>query len=289
MLYKKGSAMTSRPGTVSKILWHFTGGPLWDDETNKQLKKLKPAINGYEALKAILDSKELRVGRYHEIVKIIVPKKRQYDLETKKIKILKDYPITVKSKPVCCMADIPLQHIDYHSKRYGKIAIGFRRESIIKAGFNPVMYTLENTSLLNDVYQGYSSVDDVHPDSARSEIESIQTEIETLIEDHNIDEYLDTSTVSCELDWIESAHDRINESFENYLAYIKTFDTSEFDSIYCEREWRSTMNFAFTTDDIAIIVLPRKQEGQNFYERFLDEVELPKSLTIACWEDLVEH
>ncbi len=23
--------MTFRLGTVSKILWHFTGGPLWDD------------------------------------------------------------------------------------------------------------------------------------------------------------------------------------------------------------------------------------------------------------------
>lgn len=281
--------MAFRPGTVSKILWHFTGGPLWDDETNKQLKELKPAVDGYEALRAILASKKLRVGQYHEIVRIIVPEKRLYDLETKKIKILKDHPVTVKSKPVCCVADIPLQHIDYHSNRYGKIAIGFHRESIVKAGFNPVMYTLEDTSLLNSIYQGYSSVDDVYPDSAQSEIEFLQMEIDTLIDDNDLDECVDTSNMSSELDWIEDAHNKINESFQNFLAYIKTFDTSEFDSIYCEREWRSTNNFAFTPDDIAIIVLPREQEGEHFYERFLNEVDLPKSLTVACWEDLIEH
>lgn len=281
--------MASRPGTVSKILWHFTGGPIWDDATNKQLKELKPAKSGYEALKAILESQELRVGRYHEIVKVIVPEKRQYDLETKKIKILKNHPITVKSKPVCCVADIPLQHIDYHSNRYGKIAIGFHRESILRSGFNPVMYTLEDTALLNSIYQGYSAIDDVHPYSAQSETESIQDEIDKIIEDNGLNYYVDTSSVISELGWIESAHDKINESFQNFIAYIKTFDTAEFDSIYCEREWRNINNYSFIMDDIAIIILPKEQEGELFYERFLEEVKLPKTVTIACWEDLVEH
>lgn len=281
--------MASRPGTVSKILWHFTGGPLWDDVTNKQLTELKPAIKGYHALKAILASKELRVGQYHEIVKVIVPEKRHYDVENRKVVILNNHPVTVKSKPVCCVADIPLQHIDYHSNRYGKIAIGFHRESIIKAGFNPVMYTLENTSLLNSIYQGYSAVDDVDPYSTKSEIESLQDKIDNALEENDIDDYIDISSVVSELDWIESAHNILNESFINFLAYIKTFDSTEFDSIYCEREWRSTINYSFSLNDIAIIVLPREQEGEQFYERFLTEVDLPKTVTIACWEDLIEH
>lgn len=281
--------MAYRPGTVSKILWHFTGGPMWDETTNKQLKELKPAIKGYEALKAILKSQELRVGKYHEIVKVIVPEKRRYNIEKKNIETLINHPVTVKSKPVCCVADIPLQHIDYHSNRYGKIAIGFHRESIIKSGFNPVMYTLEDTVLLNSIYQGYLAVDDVNPYNAKSEIESVQNEIDSVIAENNLDTYIDTSSLLSDLEWIEHSHQKIDESFQGFLAYIKTFDTTEFDSIYCEREWRCTNNFSFTVDDIAIIVLPREQEGERFYEQFLDEVSLPRTVTIACWEDLIEH
>lgn len=281
--------MAFRPGTVSKILWHFTGGPVWDVDANKQLKELKPAINGYEALKSILKSKELRVGRYQEIVKVIIPEKRQFDLKTRKVNILKNHSVTVKSKPVCCVADIPLQHVDYHSNRYGKIAIGFHRESIVKSGFNPVMYTLENTELVNVIYQGYSAVDDANPFGAQSELESIQEEIDKIIEDNDLNDSVDTLMIALELEWVENAHKKIDESFQNFLAYIKTFDTTEFDSIYCEREWRSTSNYSFTEDDIAIIVLPKEQEGERFYERFLKEVDLPKTVTIACWEDLVEH
>ncbi|MED5524975.1 MAG: abortive infection system antitoxin AbiGi family protein [Pseudomonadota bacterium] len=281
--------MSFRPGTVSKILWHFTGGPQWDAKTNKQLKKLKPSKQGYEALKAIIHSEELRVGSYQEIVKIIVPQKRRYNIETKKIEIQKNVPVTIKSKPVCCVADIPLQHIAYHSNRYGKIAIGFHRKSVIKAGFNPVLYTLEDTSLINAIYNGYNAIDDVLTDEAESEVQSIQTEIDNLIEEYDIDEYVDASSISGALDFIESGQSQIEESFEHFMAYIKTFDTSEFDSIYCEREWRSTKSFKFSLEDIAIIVLPKHQSKTNYYQKFIKEMDLPRGLTIASWEDLVEH
>ncbi|MCL1161593.1 abortive infection system antitoxin AbiGi family protein [Shewanella chilikensis] len=281
--------MSFRPGTVSKILWHFTGGPQWDSKKNKQLKKLKPAVQGYDALKAILDSKELRVGNYQEIVKVIVPEKRSYNLETKKVEIRNNVPVTVKSKPVCCVADIPLQHLAYHSNRYGKIAIGFHRDSIVKAGFNPVLYTLEDTSLLNAIYQGYYSVDDVLTDEAESEVDSLQGQIDGLIEEHELDEYIDASDISSALSFIESGHSKIESSFETLMAYIKTFDTSEFDSIYCEREWRSTNNFKFKLEDIAMIIVPKKQGNTNFYKKFLKEMNLPRDLVVACWEDLIEH
>jgi hypothetical protein len=281
--------MSFRPGTVSKILWHFTGGPEWDSKKNKQLKKLKPEEQGYNALKAILESKELRVGNYQEIVQVNVPEKRSYNLEKKKVEIRKNDLVTVKSKPVCCVADIPLQHLDFHSNRYGKIAIGFHRDSIIKAGFNPVLYTLEDTSLLNAIYQGYYSVDDVLTDEAESEVDNLQGQIDSLIEEHELDDYIDASDISSALSFIESGHSKIESSFETFMAYIKTFDTSEFDSIYCEREWRSTNNFKFKFEDIAMIIVPRTHGGTNFYEKFLNEMNLPRNLVVACWEDLIEH
>jgi len=133
----------ARPGTVSKILWHFTGGPLWDDNLSKQGTKLKPDDQAYEALKSILSSRELQVGKYKEIVKIILPIKHHYNIPTKTFDEIKDLPITINSRPVCCVTDIPIQHLAYPALRFGKMAIGFYREAIVRTGFNPVLYTLE--------------------------------------------------------------------------------------------------------------------------------------------------
>ena len=38
------------PGSVSKILWHFTGGPKWNDQKKRQAKKQKPAAEAFENL-----------------------------------------------------------------------------------------------------------------------------------------------------------------------------------------------------------------------------------------------
>jgi len=42
------SAHVITPGTVSKILWHFTGGPTWNTEKEKQNTTPKPANDAYE-------------------------------------------------------------------------------------------------------------------------------------------------------------------------------------------------------------------------------------------------
>lgn len=281
--------MSSRPGTVSKILWHFTGGPLWDSVEQKQKKELKPAMAGYNALKSILSSSELRLGSYREVVKVILPQRKKYNLKTKKIEVIKNFPVRIESSSVCCVADIPLQHLSYHANRYGKIAIGFKREAIVRAGFNPVMYTLENTELLNSIYKGHSSIDDLDTSDSRSELDDLEMEVNSEFEKGDIDEIVDISSVEMALDSIDIAKDSVEESYGDLLAHIKTFDESEFESIYCEREWRSTSPFKFSVKDIAMIVLPRLQEGFEFYDDFLASTSLPRNVTIAVWEDLIEH
>jgi ribosomal protein L10 len=44
------------PGTTSELLWHFTGGPLFDEITKKQTKELKSEEKAFKALKGILQS-----------------------------------------------------------------------------------------------------------------------------------------------------------------------------------------------------------------------------------------
>jgi hypothetical protein len=56
--------VSSSPGTVSKILWHFTGGPRWDTTKNIQDKRKKTSKQAWLALRGIIDSKSLRLGSY---------------------------------------------------------------------------------------------------------------------------------------------------------------------------------------------------------------------------------
>ena len=72
-------------------------------------------------------------------------------------------------------------------------------------------------------------------------------------------------------------------------SFIKTFDPTEFESIYTEREWRSISPFKFEFDDVVMVVVPR--DG-GLFERFVAEAEslaIPRAIPIVAWEDLVEH
>src|SRR5438876_11630657 len=101
------------PGTVSKILWHFTGGPRWDSVKNRQASSPKPVEDAYEALVAILKSKELHLGEYREVVRVRVPKLRQHKArKTQETKKPTEYTIVaLTSSQVCCIADIPIAHL----------------------------------------------------------------------------------------------------------------------------------------------------------------------------------
>jgi Putative abortive phage resistance protein AbiGi, antitoxin len=82
------------------------------------------------------------------------------------------------------------------------------------------------------------------------------------------------------------------KGFEDFLAFIKTFDDNQFGDIYAEREWRAIESFHFDYDDIPMIVIPRTLDGGNYYKRFLEQVpilRLPRSVPIVAWEDLIEH
>ena len=100
--------MNNNPGTVSKILWHFTGGPIWDTKTNKQGKKLKQANEAFSNLKAIIKSRTLKIGRFTEVINVVLPTYKEYSPLEKRVVETKNKPITMHSSSVCCLADIPL-------------------------------------------------------------------------------------------------------------------------------------------------------------------------------------
>lgn len=285
---------TITPGTVSKILWHFTGGPVWNNQTKKQGNKPKKSAAAYNNLKSILKTQKLRLGSYKEIVKVVLPERRKYSIETKTVHIEKNVPVTIESSPVCCLSDIPAPNLHYHAQRYGKFAIGFHRNAITKAGFNPVFYTLEDTPIIRSIYEGFSSIKLPDLDTIRGRALSISeqaSEIEDVLDNICISD--DIWEIENEIDTIKSCLTSAKQSLEDFIAFVKTFNRKEFGTIYCEREWRSTSEYSFGVDDIAMIVLPKTigniKYFKNFVERVLPRLKLPRRIPIVPWDYLVEY
>ena len=282
------------PGTVSKILWHFTGGPNWNNQTKINGNKPKKSAFAYRNLKSILKTQTLRLGSYKEIVKVILPKRRKYNIETKTAHIEKNVPVTIESSPVCCLSDIPAPNLHYHAQRYGKFAIGFHRNAITKAGFNPVFYTLEDTPIVRSIYEGFSSIESSYPETIIYAVNSMRDQVAD-IEDvfDNIDISTEIIEIEEEIFAIESCLTNAKQSLEDFIAFVKTFNRKEFGTIYCEREWRSTSEYSFGVDDIAMIVLPKTigstKYFKNFVERVLPKLKLPRRIPIVPWDYLVEY
>lgn len=288
------------PGTVSKILWHFTGGPRWNQKAKKQNTSPKPVKVAYENLKSILRTKELRLGEYKEIIKVLHPEKHTRNPKTREIEIQTNITEEIESSSVCCLADIPSPHLRYHANRYGRFAIGFHRKAVIQAGFNPVFYSLENTLIMRSIYEGLVSLRFADPsiissaaDDIQNDVESQMSDLESENADFDPDISLDLSTIHSEADALEDAISSGTQSLKDFVAFVKTFSEDEFSTIYCEREWRSTKAYKFKLDDVAMIVVPRvvghTHYFDNFIKRFVSHAKIPRTIPILPWDDLVEH
>lgn len=289
--------MSDAPGTVSRILWHFTGGPTWNTKENKQNKSAKASADAYHALISIMETRELRVGAYKEIVRVRLSKLRRYDARTKKIVERKNVIKALTSAPVCSLADIPVAHLPYHSQRYGKFAIGFHRDAALKYGFNPVLYTVLNTGVVRSIYRGIAQLGNVDISSIQDAIADVASEVAqaTCEHGHNIKLDVTAPLNDIELDSsaIEGHVNTAREAFQRLLAYVKTFERREFGTIYTEREWRSVKPFPFSFSDVAMIVLPRRVGDDDYFAPFVTKeasrLKLPRSIPIVPWDDLLEY
>jgi hypothetical protein len=275
-----------KPGTVSEILWHFTGGPIWDEQHQKQSNICKSARVAFKNIVNILRTMELRLGNYREIARNIIEEQKIFDLDIMQEKIEKNVPIIFESLPISCVAEIPIQHLSYHSKRYGKYAIGFRRNSLLKQ-FRPVTYIFENDKvlfhLINACKEAILIKNDINdmPDQIMQNIDFVKSE------KNNKKVKLLCGLLSDRGKRIEY----VEQVVKRYISYIKTMSYEELDTIYCEREWRSIETYKFKYSDIAFIVLPRSyflkcnSEYINYFTRILN---IPRSIPIIPWEDFIE-
>jgi hypothetical protein len=124
-------------------------------------------------------------------------------------------------------------------------------------------------------------------------IETDFSDVEDVVEGIHIglSDYI--NDIQCEVESIEDAISDARKSIEDFVAFVKTFEESEFSTVYCEREWRSTNAYRFKIDDLAMIVLPNVVGGKKYYKSFVEKVarniKLPRRIPIVPWDDLVEH
>lgn len=266
------------PGTVSKILWHFTGGPAWNDTEDRQERRRKSPAAAFDALLGILSSRELRLGRYSEVIKVRV-RTRTYDRTAQKFRS-KPILTTIRSAPVCCLADIPIAHLSYHAHRYGKFAIGFHRAAVIKHGFNPVLYTLHGSDVLASIHEGFACVE--YPDL---------TDLRSMMISES-EPYAESLSIRSELKALEADLEEVRDSIRDVFAFTKTFEHREFQTIYSEREWRSVRPYRFAYSDVAMLVVPKREGRTRYYSHFLDvartKINVPQAIPVVAWEDLVE-
>ena len=282
--------MAEIPGTVSQILWHFTGGPTWNEDEKRQNTAPKAAAEAYRALVGILESRELRLGAYKEVVKVRVPEVKVRNPKTKKTRIERNVLRTLTSCPVCCLADIPIMHLSYHAGRYGKFALGFHRDVAIRNGFNPVFYTLHHSDVIRIIRQGFAKIRAIDLEPARDLIRQVESNVEDAEAD--IDVHHDLWDLRNEADDIEAAVTAAKTSIAQLLAFVKTFEADEFQTVYCEREWRAVNAFSFTYEDVAMIVLPDKVGSKRYFKPFVaskaKQLGLPRAIPIVPWETLLE-
>jgi len=284
--------MSKSPGTVSKILWHFTGGPGWDAALSKQTSQLKTDELSFNILNAILDSKHLRTSSYSENVQFQHNSEVRKQLDAHSIDVNLFFETQSETKPVVCVADIPIQHLSFHANRYGKFAIGFKRESLIKAGFNPVLYSNSESLVAFDFLQLISDLNQFTKTLQMSKVllTQIVSTMQQSVESHDprlIDGINPTKLVESWSSFLEGVASRISVGLVNHAALVKTFEIRDMDIIFPEREWRLLTNYHFSHNEIAMIILPR---SGGWYDRFIEErLEIPRAIPIIAWEDLIEH
>jgi hypothetical protein len=143
-----------------------------------------------------------------------------------------------------------------------------------------------------------SSIESVDVSDVFDAAESLEADITSDVENYSqmseIDSEItvDTSEVVAAADTMGGYAKEAQNSIQDFIAFIKTFEVDQFDTIYCEREWRSVQDFKFTLDDVAMIIAPKNLSGKDYFRALVGgtrQLNIPRKIPIVPWEDLVEN
>ncbi|MCH8999278.1 MAG: hypothetical protein IID48_13605 [Proteobacteria bacterium] len=152
---------------------------------------------------------------------------------------------------VTCFCDIPLKSLGIHMKKYGKFAVGFKREYLLQYGVRPVIYVPYNElswmvahgglNVLGEIeakYKGFAK--QVVPKAKKAKLKPNPLGSEP-------------TDYSQAVKWFQSVFQL------HILSFIKPFNSNlpeeHSDNYYMEREWRKFGNLRFKPDNVEIVIV----------------------------------
>lgn len=237
----------------SNIYWHFTGSPKGIDwrevrrpaDIKSQGPVLDPAT-AKDTLKLILTSKKLLARCTERVVA---------ELETAQF---------------CCVTDIPLKDLPSHAPYYGKVAIGFKAESVHRS-FLPVMYIPTESMPVVEL---------MVPNRKLTEMAYDYLKYQGSFQEQQAMKLMTQAANNKEA--VRKPDAEAMKGFLMNFVKVTDFDPAPENTFYREREWRNIGDFGFTVDDIAAVVVPESFIGE--VREHFDQEGYPPTISIVSWE-----
>jgi hypothetical protein len=119
------------------------------------------------------------------------------------------------------------------------------------------LYTLHNTNFLQAFFDGLACLDMLNTDVITDTAYQLDEKISEAHCAENHPVHVEVTEEMLMLHGMKALVDAAFETAKSFisesLAFINTFHNDEFDTIYCEREWRPVKAFDFDFKDIATI------------------------------------
>ena len=194
---------------ASEVLWHFVGRDCKNDLDECYRRLIGILENGLNVSKNNVEFK-------------------YKDKDSGKL-------VTLWGYPVSCLADIPFKDLHIHAKRYGTVAIGFNKDSVIYNNFNPVLYANTYSYLFTRFMKH-------------------RTELEEYVEKGDRDKFEKFREMLLILGSLAKSGDLKANPIDS-----KELDEFQQNNFYYEREWRSVYPWDFESSDVALIIVDNDQ------------------------------
>ncbi|HVG28870.1 MAG TPA: abortive infection system antitoxin AbiGi family protein [Pyrinomonadaceae bacterium] len=161
---------------------------------------------------------------------------------------------------VTCFCDIPLEHLQIHTKKYGLFGLSFPRDYLISYGARPVIYIpLQRNDHISIIGRSF-----LH------DLEQVWRGFREHVVDANF-EGTRTRTLGIQPNSSESAIAAVDDLFtQHFLAFIKPFDSElpddHPDNYYLEREWRKYGNLRFQPHQVRRVLV-----AKEYVDRFKND------------------
>lgn len=152
---------------------------------------------------------------------------------------------------VTCFCDIPLKSLGIHMKKYGKFAVGFKREFLLRYGVRPVIYVPYNELSWMVAHGGLNVLGEID-----AKYKGFAKQVVPKAKKAKLKPNLLTSEPTNFSQAIKSLQSVLQL---HILSFIKPFNSrlpeDHFHNYYMEREWRKFGNVRFKPENVESVIV----------------------------------